>query len=83
MSDNKYLKFQEQVIVWLDGKKSYISALTLLVVPFLVSQGFLTNEWGQLITGIVAILVGGSKLAGNIAIKKGSELGAVLLNKRK
>jgi len=73
----------ENFILWLDGKKSYISAITLLLVPFLVSQGAITKEWGELIMGIVAILVGGGKIYTSSSISNGTPLGAKILNKRK
>jgi hypothetical protein len=51
----------QQTILWLEGKKVYISALALLIIPFAESQG-LSKEWGELLMGIVAILMGGGKV---------------------
>ena len=78
-----YLKFLDQVWLFLDGKKTYISALTLLVIPFIVGQGLITKEWGEFLMAIIAILVGGGKFITDKAVANGTELGNAVIAKRK
>lgn len=54
----------QTIIAYLDGKKTYISSIALLVIPFLVSQGYMSQELAALISGIIGILMGGTKYVG-------------------
>lgn len=65
----------DKIILWLDGRKTYISAVTLVVVPYLVSSGVITAQLGALITAIVGILTGTGKYVTDYAVNNDSELG--------
>lgn len=72
----------DKILIWLDGKKTYISAVTLLIVPFLVGQNLISKEWGELLMGIVAILMGGGKIYTDASIKNETDLGVAIVNNR-
>lgn len=55
----------ETILAKLEGSKTYLASIALLVIPFLVSQGYMTQDLAQLISGIIAILMGGAKYVGN------------------
>ncbi|MFA4833574.1 MAG: hypothetical protein WC619_01855 [Patescibacteria group bacterium] len=70
------------ILIWLDGYKTYISALALLIIPFAITQGYITKELGELLAGIIAILMGGGKYITDQAIKNNTDLGLAVKDKR-
>jgi len=56
----------QTILAYLDGKKTYIASIALLVIPFLVAQNVVSQELGALIAGIIAILMGGAKYQTNV-----------------
>jgi hypothetical protein len=77
-----YPTYFEKLFIWLDGKKTYFAAITLLVIPFAVGQGFITKEWGELLMGIVAILTGGGKYITDQAVINNTDLGVAIKQNR-
>lgn len=51
----------EKVLLFLDGKKTYVLAIVSAVNSFLVASGVYTAELGVLIQTIASILAGGAK----------------------
>lgn len=72
----------QTILVWFDGKKTYINSLVLIVVPYLVATGVISAELGAVITGIIGILTGSGKYITDQAVKNNTELGQAILNKR-
>lgn len=72
-----------KILIYLDGKKTYFVSITLLVIPFLTSQGLMSQELGALLAGIIAILMGGGKYITDQATTNGTELGNAVISNRK
>ena len=70
------------LIVWFDGKKTFLNSAVLIIVPYLVSAGTITPDLGAVICGIIGLLTGSGKYVADQAIKGNSELGVALRNKR-
>jgi len=67
-----------QVILWLSGKKSIISACLAVIIAYLATAGIIDNQLSTAILAIVNILFGGAKLVENNAIENNTPLGSVL-----
>ena len=54
----------DKFLTMLEGSKTYIASIALLVIPFLVSRGYMTQELAQLVSGIIGVLMGSAKYVG-------------------
>jgi hypothetical protein len=77
------LQTLKDLLVYLDGKKTYINSAVLLIVPYLITTGIINGDLGTLICGIIGLLTGSGKYVADKAAEKGtSDFGLALLKKR-
>jgi hypothetical protein len=55
----------QDILSWLDGKKSTILSILALVIVFLMQNGTISNNVGLLLQSILSVLTGGAIVATN------------------
>ena len=78
-----YYTTLDGLILWFDGRKTYLNSLVLVIVPYLVATGVIDANLGAVITAIVGILTGSGKYITDQAVKNNTELGQAIKSKRK
>ena len=75
-------KLISDLTLWFDGKKTYINAATLLIIPYLVASGYVNSELGALICGLIGLITGAGKYYADDNVSKLTDLGMSLKTKR-
>ena len=71
-----------EVILFLDGKKTYILAIVSAINSFLVASGVYTADLGALIQTILSILAGGTHAITVSAVDNKTPLGEEIITQR-
>lgn len=53
----------EQILDYLDGKKTYIGSIALIVIPFLALKGIIDNDTAVFLCTLVGLITGVGKYA--------------------
>lgn len=71
-----------EILLWLDGRKTYIASIAIILIPYLVATNVITAELGAVIAGIIGVLTGTGKYVTDEAVKNNTDLGVSVKNKR-
>lgn len=74
--------FLDQLVVWLEGKKTIILGIVAISVPFVVQLSLVDPIVGNWILAICGFFGIGAKLISNAAVNNDTPLGQAILQKR-
>ena len=72
----------QNIIIWLDGKKTFIGGLALIIIPYFVAQGIISAGIGGLLCTLIGLITGATKIITNKAVVDNSDLGMAIVQAR-
>lgn len=64
------MKLLTSLWVWVQGKKTVITALLGLTITFSFAQGYIDKAWAEYLSGALLILAGGANYANAVERKR-------------